>query len=230
MKKIFLLVFSCLLGFLVKAQDFNEVNSMLVNLKLNLLPEAKDFGSSNYLSQYEGTPFLENEWKEGIIRLKTGKDYRIPMKYCIYTDQIWLKSGEDSISALNLSNQLVGVRIDKRNFVYQTYTAGDKHKTGIMEVLYDGKNKLYKLYTCTLEKGREGDGYQGKEKDKFVKKEKLYYQLGSKEAQVLPRSKKELFPLFGEKRQEVEKYFKSNKLKMKEEDIVKAFNYYDSLQ
>lgn len=230
MKKLCLILFLCAFSSILRAQDLNQLNAMLHELRLSMLPEYRTLESPKFLSQYEGTPFLENEWKDGIITLKSGESYVVPAKYCIYTGEIWLKVNADSVISLNLSNHLLLVQLNQRKFVYGVYEYGEKQKSGLMELLCAGKNKLLKLHTCTIEYGREGDGYQPKRKNKFIKKGMLYYQKGEEEAKVLPRSKKDFFLIFGEKRPEVEKYFKSNKLKMKEDNIVKVFNYYDSLQ
>ncbi|WP_154670141.1 hypothetical protein [Culturomica massiliensis] len=58
----------------------------------------------------------------------------------------------------------------------------------------------------------------------------MYYQLDEQEASVLPRSKKEFLSVFGDKANLIGKYFKDNKLKMKPEDLIKVFTYYDEIK
>lgn len=226
------ILFICLLfiGTIIKAQDVNSINSTLNNFRLSLFPEAAGFDSPKFAELYDGSPFLQKEWQPGSITLLSGEILKYPLRYFVYEDQIWLKNEKDSIHNLNLSEQIKEIKIADQTFIYTSYLGGDKLKKGILEVLYNGVNcKLLNLYVCKLEKGREANGYQEKEKDKFQLKKTLYYQTGDHEALILPRSKKELFTIFRDKAGLIEKYFKNNKLKMNPEDITEIFSYYDKL-
>lgn len=229
MKKIVVILFSCLEFMVVNAQELNNVNSMLENFRLSMLPDVRDLDSPTFTEKYAGSPFLYPEWHRGTIALHTGKSYEFPMKYLVHGDLILIKSEKDSINKLNLSNQILNIKMNGQTFVYLSYSWNNKIKNGLMEVLYENKSRLLKLYTCRIEKGAEVSGYQEKEKDKFVIKETLFCQLNEGNPILLPRSKKELFSLFVDRSSEMEKFFKEQKLKLKDDkDLVKLFIYYDS--
>lgn len=232
MKKVVIIVF-CFIGiYSATAQEYmNELNSMLENFRLSVFNNVHDLDSPTIMDQYEGSPFLKNQWTVGSINLISGQSYRFPMKYFVLGEQIWLKNPSDSIRSLNFTNQVREVQLDDHRFIYGSYIVNNKVKAGILEVLYQNKSKLYKLYVCTFVKGEKKSTYQEKEKDKFVMKENIYYQMANMEnASDLPRSKKDFFNIFGTQKTAVEKYFKENKLKMKEgKDLIKVFNYFDTL-
>lgn len=230
MKKI-IIVFVCCFAFMqTKAQEINSINSMLENFRLSMLPDVRDFDSPRFAEMYDGSPFLDTEWQEGTVTLVSGKTHVFSMKYLVYSDLILTKNQHDSINMLNLSNQIQNIQMNGRTFLFVNYPLNNKMKNGLMESIYDNKSKLLKLYTCRLEKGAETSGYQEKAKDKFLIKETLYCQLAGGNLIPLPRVKKELFQLFGDKSGKVEKYFKEQKMKIKaEKDIAKLLEYYDSL-
>lgn len=231
MKKITFVLFCCFLFIIAKGQEFNSTNSMLENFRLSMLPSIRDLESSELSEKYDGSPFLNEEWKEGTVTLNTGKSHKFLIKYLVYGDLILIKNEKDSINKLNLSNQILHIKFNDHTFIYISYPWHNKIKEGLMEVLYDNKSKLLKLYTCRIEKGAETSGYQEKEKDKFLIKEVLYCQISDGKLMLLPRSKKELFQLFGDKNDQVERFFKEQKLKIKnEKDIAKIFTYYDMLK
>lgn len=230
MKKIIFLCSVLLITAIVKGQNVNDINSSLVNFKLSILPQPTDFDTPKLSLLYEGSPFLVNEWQEGSVIMNSGKTYKYLMKYFIYENQIWLKNASDSIRNLNLSKNIQNIQINDRTLIYGIYVLGDKQKEGLLEVTYEGpQSKLLKLHSCRLEKGQETSGYQQKEKDKFLHKEDLYYQIGDQVIMPLPRSKKEFFLVFGRKADAVTKYFKDNKLKMNAEGLSKVFAYYDEI-
>lgn len=229
MKKITIVLFCCFLFIFTKAQEFNTVNSMLENFRLSMLPDVRDLDSHALAEKYDGSPFLNKEWKPGIVTLLSGESYEFPMRYLIYGDLILIKNDKDSVNMLNLSNQIQNIKMDGQTFIYVNYPWNNKMKNGLMEVLYEKKSKLLKLYTCRIEKGAETSGYQEKEKDKFLIKETLYYQLNDGSLMPLPRPKKELYQIFGNESSKMEKFVKEQKLKIKEEkDLAKIFTYYDS--
>lgn len=213
------------------AQSIDKINSEMNNFRLSMLPETMDADSKKFKETYEGNPFLDKEWQLGSVTTTSGEVVKYSIRYFIYGEQIWLKDETDSTYNLNLSDKIAEITIADKHFIYTEYIAGNKPKTGILEVLYNGgDSKLLHLHTCQLEKGREANGYQNKEKDKFIHKEILYYQLGEKNAWALPRSKKEFFSIFGDKANAVENYFKDNKLKMNTEDLFKVFTHYDEIK
>ena len=231
MKKLILILCLFLSVPLLKAQDVNSVNSTMNNFRLSMLPDAMDVDSPKFAATYDGTPFLEKEWQPGNVTLISGEVKKYAMRYFVYGEQIWLKNDADSTYTLNLSDKIADITIGNRHFIYTDYVTGNKSKTGILEIIYNGTaGKLLNLHTCQLEKGRPANGYQEKEKDKFQHKEVLYYQLDEQEASVLPRSKKEFLSIFGDKAHVIGKYIKDNKLKMKPEDLTKVFAYYDEIK
>ncbi len=229
MKKIFFISF--LLGYAVavNAQDVNSINTTMNNFRLSMLPEAATFESISLY--YDGTPFLEEQWLPGQVFMISGQTLAYPMRYFVYSEQILLKNEQDSIRSLNLSEQVREVKIGDRSFVYDEYYWGNKVKTGILELLYRGSScRVFLLHTCKIEKGREANGYQEREKDFFQQQHTLYYSMEGTPALPLPRSKKDFFRIFGKYAGEMEKFCKGNRLKIRQEDMPQIFTCYDELK
>lgn len=229
MKKLFfiLLLFGCVR--FVQAQDVNSINTTMTNFRLSMLPEAATFEAMALY--YDGSPFLENEWLPGEVLMVSGERLEYPMRYFVYADQILLKNEQDSIRSLNFSEQVREVKIGNRIFVYDEYYWGSKIKKGILELLYRGiSGNVFLLHTCKIEKGREANGYQEREKDFFRQQHTLYYNLEDEVISVLPRAKKDFFRIFGVYAARVEKFYKENRLKINPEDMPRIFTYYDELK
>ncbi len=229
MKKLFLIsfFFGCIC--VLRAQDVNSINSTMNNFRLSMLPEVASFETIG--RYYDGNPFLESEWLAGRVVMESGQVLEYPMKYFVYTDQILLKNEQDSIRSLNLSEQVRNVKIGDRIFVYDEYYWGSKMKKGILELLYRGTfGNVFLLHTCKIEKGREANGYQEREKDAFRQQHTLYYNIEDAEITALPRTKRDFFRIFGVYAARVEKFCKENRLKTNPEDMPRIFTYYDELK
>lgn len=229
MKKMFLipLLWGCIGA--ANAQDVNSINSTMNNFRLSILPEAATFEEIS--RHYDGNPFLEEQWLPGRVAMLNGESVEYPMRYFVYTDVILLKNERDSVRSLNFSEQVREVEIGGRVFVYDEYSWGGKTKKGILELLYRGSSgSVFLLHTCKIEKGREANGYQEREKDYFRRQQTLYYGMEGSAAEQLPRARKEFFRIFGNDAAKVEKFCKENKLKVRPEDVARIFAYYDGLK
>lgn len=229
MKKLFfiLLLFGSVR--FLQAQDVNSINTTMTNFRLSMLPEVATFEA--IARYYDGNPFLEDEWLPGRVAMVSGQVLEYPMKYFVYADQILLKNEQDSIRSLNLSEQVRDVKIGDRIFVYDEYYWGSKMKKGILELLYRGTfGNVFLLHTCKIEKGREANGYQEREKDAFRQQHTLYYNIEDAEITALPRTKRDFFRIFGVYAARVEKFCKENRLKTNPEDMPRIFTYYDELK
>lgn len=229
MKRIFFISFFLGCMITASAQDVNSINTTMNNFRLSMLPEAATFES--LVLYYDGSPFLEEQWLPGQVFMVSGRMLEYPMKYFVHGEQILLKNEQDSVRTLNLSEQVREVRIGDRSFVYDEYYWGSKVKTGILELLYRGSScRVFWLHTCKIEKGREANGYQEREKDSFRQQHTLYYSMDDASALPLPRAKKDFFRIFGKYAGDMEKFCKENKLKIRQEDISRIFARYDELK
>lgn len=195
-----------------------------------MLPDAKSFDRPETAGQYEGSPFLDKTWRKGSVRLVSGETRTCTLKYFVYGQEIWMKQANDSIYQLNLSEQIAEITLGEKTFIYIPCQSGGQVRNGILEVLYAGKKcSLLQRHGCTLKKGREANGYQEKEKDRFEHKASLYCRFNGQTAVAIPRSIKEFLPLFGRQEELIRKYMKEKKLKMKAEDLKKVLAYYESI-
>lgn len=256
MKKIGLFIVCCLVAHLGFSQTVSEpslgpgsasssdmvsksyVSGLSTRLELDLLGKSgsafslpkDDFSSDDYKENYDGTPFFNDEWEEAFIVLPSGDSVCLMMKYLVCGQVFWVRDDGGEVKELKSSFKFDHIKLEDHIFEYNTYNDGGSLKNEPMEVLYSGeKSRLSALYSCTLKLGKASDGYIEATKNKFLKNQRLYYKIGNTIFKPVPTAKKDFFAIFGDKDDAIKSYFNSNKLKLKDEDIMKVFAYYETL-
>jgi hypothetical protein len=105
--------------------------------------------------------------------------------------------------------------------------------TALLEVLFEGKMTLYKEYQYWIKKPDFNPALNVGSMDEQIYKETAYYYAvgtGTELARV-PEKKKAFLVIFGDKADKVQAFVKSQRLSIgKEDELVRAFEYYNSLQ
>lgn len=185
----------------------------------------RPFFTINY-TDYEGSPYLINDWRKGTVVAKTnGKTYELAkMRYDIYKDEIEYEENQKPYRFANeiTEFQLAG-RVFRRNFPnIETYNA-----RSFYEVLYDGKIKVLKHYLVKVQSEKPYNS--ATEIKRFVKDEYLFLMKDSKMIK-LKRDKKAVLDLLADKQSDLENFIKSQKLKLsKEDDIIALVEHYEHL-
>jgi hypothetical protein len=186
-----------------------------------------------------GDAYLNSNWQSSNILLFTKETllegYRT--RYDLLKDELEV----DSKSGIKV---LEGKRI--KSFVWldsvtrkpayfinaSQYKDDDNTKmSGFFSVEADGKLPLFKRTTAYIKKADYNVQFNvGSRDDKVIKKEELFYAKDNLVYEV-PKSKKKLLPIFGDRREEVEQFIKSNSIDVSDEgNLKRIFTYYNSLQ
>ena len=230
MKKVLFFVLMVLLTITSRAQDEAATARMLDNFRLSVLGTQSDFSIESLKKEFDGTPFLLDDWQKGTIYMKDGEkvDYD-EMVYNLFNDQFWVKK-EGGVKSIVFNSDVAYCELGGKKFVFKPYRQNDKDKDGLQELLAEGKLSLMRLYSCKFIPGEKmTSAYQAPAKPRFAINKDFYYQDGDSVALPLP-SGKDLFAIFGDAQEKMASYARENKLKLKkEEDLIKLFNHYNSL-
>ena len=178
-----------------------------------------------FTKTYKGTPFFKNGWYKGKLSVETGKNMEFLMAFNEQKNELYVVEDpiKDAITLKPEAFTIAGHHFSQFNRAY-------------FEVIYIGKNTILKEHLCTLsangsveKTGYEVSGGVGEYEGEFVKSYK-YFTLKQDEVVQLPKGK-QMLNLFGNKKTDVEKFVKDNKINLKSENgIVSVFKYYDSLE
>lgn len=182
---------------------------------------------------FKGSPFFDEEWKTGFISLKNGSKFSdILIRYDVANDDVWyMKNSEHIIIVKKTDIKSFGWHTDHEQLLFEKCFL-DK-KTQFMEVVYlDDHFQIYKDINKKFVKkdAAAGNSYNTDIKDEYVWGKPQLYQLKDNNLLKVSSKDKEFFLIFGEQKTAIQKFAKSNKLKIKrKEDLEEIFAHYYTL-
>jgi hypothetical protein len=192
----------------------------------------RPYRTKNY-DDIQGTPFLNEEWAPGTVKLADGRTYKdVPLQY---------NEAEDVLYFQDKNNQTM-IFVDQVKGFKIAYTANDKtyekeFKNGFknisgasestfFEVLSDGTAQLLKRTSKAIAESREYNGPVTKRFDETVR----YYAIVSGNITPLKKDKRSVLAILNNKQSALEKYIKERNLNLKnDDDLSKLFVYYNSI-
>lgn len=101
--------------------------------------------------------------------------------------------------------------------------------SGFFEVLVDGKLPLVRRTIATIKASNYNHALMVGEKDDYIIKRNHYYYIINGEVFPIPKNRKNIYPIFGEKAAEMQDFVKANKLNIKENSsLFSLFTHYNS--
>jgi hypothetical protein len=233
MKKIILLV-AFAIPLIAWAQGTRQVPDPVVNNQFGYLTQVPPKPAN-----VVGSVYLNDEWKEATVNLKkatlgvsqlTGINIKLDLK----TNTIELKTDRDvkvlggsSVESFVWMNDLQAKEVKFINC--DKFSFDDTKLHGFGRVAAEG-SKLSLIEHQYLEFVAADYNLAldvGSKDHKYVKRDKLYL---LKNNQLIPANKKSMQTAMSDKKQEVSKYAKDQKLSFKEEhDLAALVEYYNSL-
>lgn len=102
--------------------------------------------------------------------------------------------------------------------------------SGFFEVLVDGKIPLVRRTIATIKASNYNQALMVGEKDDYIIKRNHYYYVVNGDVFPIPKNRKNIYHIFGEKAVEMEAFVKVNKLNLKENSsLFSIFTHYNSL-
>ncbi len=207
-------------------REFSELNSLM---RIILLLFVIDFLGSSAARAQE---FAYEYWHDGKMVLESGDTLKGKLKYNMQTDLLQLEA--DKRIETFTSRKVVFFEIFDgtvkryRQFYSLPYTTSAQYKAPIFfELLEEGKITL--LSRESLEYRTYSSFYYGSY-SKLVMADKFFFLKENGTIQELGNKKSGLVDLLENRREEIEKFIKSNKLKTDNKyDAAKVVGYYNSL-
>lgn len=185
----------------------------------------------NY-AEIQGSPYLDDDLVKGYVKFIYGDSTVQFLRYNIYTDEVEYLADEKLLVIKN-ATQVHYVYVNGHWFYYKTYKFRNAFKKGFLEKLVSGHFELYVKYAVDYEKKKNPESsYEKATPDRFVRKLPTYYfAIDNGPIINFDNSKSGLEEIFREDYPEIKKLIKSEKLKLRQqEDLVKIFEYYNSLE
>ena len=182
--------------------------------------------------QYQGNPYLNEEFVEGKITVDNELNYKKQLRYNAYSDIFELRDDQNQINSL-LRSSNVTILIDNSLFELNDYLLNDEIKVGYFEKLNrNGKRILLKQYRKKfIDMVKAKSSYQSDSPAKFVLDESYFIKKNEASPAVkIILKKKNILSVLSDKEILVKEYISKNKLKLKnEQEVVQLFDYYNSL-
>lgn len=230
---IFSFTFLCLNTFVVFGQSSME-NYNFIDVSINNLNNAIRLNNSNNvveLSSIVGSPYEDKSFSLGkVTNNLTKKSKPYYLRYNVYNDVIEIDDNTNTVSLMKSLN--IYAIMNNREYHYEIYSDVDsKTDEGYFILLSKGENSSFFLRQTKKFNGKveARDSYHKEIPASFVDS-KSYYIKKDRILFPVSKSKKGFLKQFYENENELKKYMKSNKLNLKsEKDIIKVYNYLDSL-
>lgn len=203
--------------------------TMLDKLRLNKGIQGIQYETYN---NTVGDPFLYKDFHEGEIAFKNGETYKLNLRYDIYADQVHLKDN-DLIYGIIHPEALASVSIDTLKLLYCSFVkspADQSSETGYFILKTDGKCKLLVRKKIRIQDAEPPKGIQEARPTRFVAVGDTYYLRKEGKNAVRINGKKDLLTVLEDRKEEINKLIKAEKLGTKEvDDLVKIVTFYNSL-
>lgn len=181
----------------------------------------------------KGSPYLYEQYKVGMFYVGNKSYGKVLMRLNTYSDEIELlpENGQETEALMKVANS----KVTFENKTLKVYTFNDEEgyeQQGYFLVLSDQKNvSLLLRKKCKFSPNEKAaTANQANRAAKFTQYDRYYIvKDGNKPVQIAPK-KKAILKLFPEKADEIKKYIKAEKLKLKrQEDFAKLITYIGSI-
>lgn len=225
MKSIFLLLFIAL-AFTITGQTYEikDLNDLSAQFKLGGTDISLDDTSQQ---KYEGSPFFNKDFITGEVVINDSIRYQnIPLRYNIYSDKIQFKNNQGRILEFNTASYRYLFTIENHRFINKEYIRYKTKETGILEILAEGKIKLYKKYSVDFLPATKEAGFKAAEPNRFNPLSDKYFITIDDNIPEGVNLSKSLLNQLKEFKPDVEEYAKSQKIKLRsEQDLIRLIEY-----
>ncbi len=182
--------------------------------------------------------YLDPAWKKSSIAIY-GSDKLLDgfrVRYDLRANSIEFNINNE-IKVLDVKKVKSMVWLDSMTYIPHNFVNGKEYlvnkipMTSLIEVLTEGKTSLYKRYAYWIKKPDFNPALDVGSPDELIYKENLFYYGDEKALMPVPAKKKALQAVFGDKLAAIRAFMKERQLSLsREDDLVKIFDYFNSLQ
>ncbi|MDP4205363.1 MAG: hypothetical protein Q8859_05140 [Bacteroidota bacterium] len=224
MKKIILFLFVFCASLIAKSQDLTVFNFM------NDVKNAKyqEGVLNGTVHNYNGSPFLSDEFKSGEIETVKGLIYKgLDLRFNIYQDQVEFKQDKRAYMVPK-DNFIKSAKIGEDIFILAS--VGQNKASTYYRKITNGKVTLLEKYNVAYNEAQKRVAYSDPKPAEYVRQSNDYYLLIATDGFAHKisgvKSINELFPL---KENEIKDFLKKNKLGVKKEaDLIRVAEFLSS--
>ncbi len=226
---IFLGAFLCLTPMVLAQTNMISSASDMINFMRTDLDYIKN--QDQRYSQIEGSPYLEDAFQTGSISYKNVKYVGLDLRFNPFEGYFEFQT-EQGVRFLNPKVTRVDtVWLEDETYLYVHYMSGKNRKQTFMKTAYAGPTRVLLFNQILLVQAEEATGYEAFKPARFEKLAEAIYLGEEGKPAVEFKGKKSLEELFPEHHTDLNKYVKSEKLKLKKvEDVIRLCAYRDSLR
>ena len=209
-KKIFMLALGMAVAPLTSAQVSLELPSEYINNNttggVNTLPP-----------DLEGSPYLKNNFQQGMVHIEDKQPYTAMLRYNAYQDEIQVKD-DNGITSLFLRDY-IWVELDGETFRIVDYQTKSGVSKGYFVELNTGNTRLLKRYEKEFREAEAASSSYSQDKPPRFEDRITYYLIeGEGPAQEIKLRKKDILEVLSS--EEAASFVKEKKLKLKSEEEV----------
>ncbi len=176
-----------------------------------------------YDNRYDGIKgsIYVGGWEKGILVMEDKKTYsEIPLKYNAFENVLAVKKSDKDSIFINAANISSFTTPSLGKFMKEPDLAKNNPEEifRFYQVLYEGKNVLFKKYKKELLKADYKGAYSsGRNYDEFVERQEYFIKKEDNTYMDAKMNEKTLFEIFPDRVKFIEEYIKSQKIKIKNE-------------
>lgn len=204
--------------------EINDMENLVRELSYTRNVETK-------IEEIEGSPYLEEQFIEGIVELSTGATYAgIPLRYNVYNDEIEFRNRKGEVYNINNSASIREVIIGESKFVYTDCKIKKENKYLFAEVIREGNVSLLKHHRLRLVASKPAQTHRKAQAPRLIKGPSEYLIRKVDGSTEHFRNEKELVNLLADKSDKIWELINGKKLSVhKEEDIIAIIDYYNGI-
>lgn len=217
------LKFSFLLLFLVSTGMFGQKSLSHIYSSDGDINKKQSFPLKD---SFEGDVYLFDKWdKKGYIYTDANSFSTIGLNYNIKSGYFEIKVSKDSIFVVT-PNEIKSIKVEGNTYKYDIF-----NNKKYSQVLFESpKISFYKNFTLIVKRGSYNPLNGNSTPNEFTPKEKYGIVMNMLPTENFSLNKKNILKMLFSQKDKIESYIKQNKLSYKKEnDIVKIFQYYNTL-
>lgn len=179
----------------------------------------------------DGSPYLEETFKEGKVYVYGDVTLEKPMRYNAYISEIEIFTGEKQYAPL-LKRAYITAEIGDKLFKMIPYnTDNDLQRVGYFNPLNEGEAVLLYKPEIKLRQGRVPDTNYGRiVPPTYIDISSYYIKKGETPAQKIRLNKKEVLKNLSNYKKDLQNYISENDLNLRREsDVISLLEYYNTL-
>lgn len=190
---------------------------------------AKDVLEKQYVD-IKGSPYISDEWTEGVVKMQSGPTYKMPLKYDQVKGELIFKdrSGREMTFADPVAGFMLSGKDGDRVFRNGFKGIEGREENYFFEVLYDGGTPLLKDPKKNIVEHR---AYNSSTAVKSILEAPAYYIVLKGEAIRIKKDKNSVLSALEGSSDALDKYIQDQKLNLKDDaGLAKLLQYYDTLK